>query len=621
MKTCLQRCARALVFLFTLTAFNNIHAQLTYTESFDGTTFLPAGWTAVANSNYWSRKTNGTNPACTPHSGAGMARFYSHSAAAGAAQTIATPVIDYSTRAGHTPTFSLWLFRDTAKATAGDSLSIFINTAANLTGATELGVIARAAAINLPNTVVTPGWYQYSFNIPAGYSTSTNYILLEGTSQFGNNIFIDDVAWVAYPALCTGTPAPGSMVINTPVICGGTGSTSIVLSGEATGFAGLSYVWESASSASGPWSVIDTAVTAINSGTITSTTYYKYVTTCSYSSASDSITDSVVVSANPVPVITVTPGIASYCTGSAPTTLAASGAALYTWTPASGLNTDISDTVLASPASTTRYTVTGVDSLGCYGSATVNVTVHAAPAAGITVTANPICPGGSTMLKDTVLVVGFGLVTYAWAPDSANIDSITVAPVSTTTYYATATSGGCSTTDSLKVTVNPIPQASFTYSVTDTTVTFSNNSASATGYIWVLGTGDTSVLQNPVNTYNGPGTYPVTLIAEGPCGNDTLSSFVTVNPVGIASIPGAMAVTVWPNPANNTASVLFTSPELKAELWLTNELGQEIENRIVTPKTGGQFKEDLNLSGLPAGVYIVHIHAVQKDVCMKLVKM
>jgi len=49
--------------------------------------------------------------------------------------------------------------------------------------------------------------------------------------------------------------------------------------------AGLSYIWESASSISGPWTVIDTVVTAINTGTITATTYYKCVVGCSFSAA------------------------------------------------------------------------------------------------------------------------------------------------------------------------------------------------------------------------------------------------------------------------------------------------------------------------------------------------
>jgi hypothetical protein len=617
----IQKCIRGLLAVIALVGFTSLSAQVTNTQSFDAVTFLPTGWTGIGTTNYWSRKTTGTFPTITPHSGAGMARFDSHAAAAGTAQTIVTPVIDYSNIGGNTATFSLWLYRDTtsAKATIGDSLSVFINTTASLTGATELGVIARSATISLPNTVASAGWYQYSFNIPAGFNTNTNYILLEGTSQLGDNIFIDDVVWVSYPALCTGTPAAGTMSVNNPLICGGTGSTSITLSGETTGFAGLSYVWESASSLSGPWTVIDTAVTAINTGTITATTYYKCVVGCSFSATADSITDSVVVTTNPVPVITITPNTGvTYCSGAAPVSLVASGAQLFTWTPTTGLNTNISDSVLASPTATTRYTVTGIDSLGCYGSATVNVTTRRSPAAGITASANAICPGDTVVLVDTL--TAFGNVTFAWS-SSQTTDSISVAPLSSTNYYATVTAGGCSTTDTVAITVTANPIAAFTYSANDTTITFTNTSLGATSYFWNLGNGDTSILQNPVSSYPGVGSYAVTLIAYGVCNNDTVTDTVSIYPSGILSVAAIKGLTVWPVPANNVATVEFISEQSNATLSLMNELGQVMETRIAAPKSGEQYKEEFNLGGLTSGVYMVRIHTGSKDATVKLIKL
>ncbi len=620
MKIDLQKCAITLTVLFTLAGFNQLTAQVTNTQSFDGLTFLPTGWTGIGTTNYWSRRTTGTTPTVTPHSGAGMVRYDSHVAVAGTAQTIVTPVIDYSNIGGNTATFSLWLFRDTAKAAIGDSLSLFVNTSASLTGATELGVIARSAAIALPNTVATPGWYLYSFNIPAGFNTNTNYILLTGTSQLGDNIFIDDVQWISYPALCTGIPASGAMSANTPKICGGTGSTAITLNGETTGFAGVSYVWESASSQAGPWTVIDTAVTAINTGTITATTYYKIVVGCSFSAEADSTIDSVLVTTNPVPVITLTPNTGvTYCSGAAPVLLVASGAQLFTWTPTTGLNNNISDSVLASPTTTTRYTVTGIDSLGCYGSASVNVTARRSPAAAITVTANNFCPGDSTTLTDTL--TSFGNVTFTWSPGGQTTAGITVAPASTTTYYATVTAGGCSTADSVIVHVTPKAAASFAYSTNDTTVTFSNTSTGATSYWWGLGNGDTSSLSSPMSSYPGVGSYEVTLIAFGPCNNDTITDTVMIYPTGMLSVANIKGLSVWPVPANNVAVVEFISEQSNADLSLMNEPGQMIESRIASPKSGNQYKEEFNLSGLASGVYMVRIHTGSKDATAKLIKL
>jgi len=616
----LPKYLKAFTLFLILGLSNNVSAQVLHTESFDATTFLPAGWSSTGLTNYWSRRTNGTFPTVTPHSGAGLARYDSHVAAAGTAQTIITPVIDYSNLGNNVATFSLWLYRDSAKLAIGDSLSIFINTTASLTGATELGVIARSRTIALPDTVAAIGWYQYSFNIPISFNTNTNYILLTGTSQLGNNIFIDDVQWTAYPALCTGTPNPGTMSVNTPVICGGTGATTIALSGETTGFSGLTYVWESSSSLSGPWSVIDTAVTSIATGTITSTTYYKCVIGCSYSSASDSTSiDSVVISSNPVPVITVTPGQATYCSGGSPISLVASGAGLYTWSPATGLNSNIGDSVLASPTATTRYTVTGVDSLGCYGSATVNVNSRRSPAAAITATANQLCPGDSTTLTDTL--TAFGNVVFAWTPGAETTAAITVAPDTTTTYYATVTAGGCSATDSMVVMVTPNPVAAFTYAAAGPVITFTNTSINSTAVKWTFNNGDTSVLQSPVYTYTGAGTDTVTLVAYGACANDTMKQVITVYNVGIKNVSGFEGLNVWPVPATGVANVEFVSLQQKAELRLMNDLGQVLETRYAIPASGNHFKEEFILNNLPSGIYVVRIIAGNSDVSVKMIKM
>jgi PKD repeat protein len=64
---------------------------------------------------------------------------------------------------------------------------------------------------------------------------------------------------------------------------------------------------------------------------------------------------------------------------------------------------------------------------------------------------------------------------------------------------------------------------------------------SPTGWQWDFGNGSYSTLQNPVYTYNTPGTYTVTLTATDGVQSDTISGDVVVtNP---------MAVTPTPNPA------------------------------------------------------------------------
>jgi hypothetical protein len=85
----------------------------------------------------------------------------------------------------------------------------------------------------------------------------------------------------------------------------------------------------------------------------------------------------ITVTVNPLPVISVSPSSASYCSGTGGSAaLTASGANTYTWASATGLNTTSGAAVTASPASTTQYTVVGTDANGCNNWDTVTVTVN-----------------------------------------------------------------------------------------------------------------------------------------------------------------------------------------------------------------------------------------------------
>jgi len=64
---------------------------------------------------------------------------------------------------------------------------------------------------------------------------------------------------------------------------------------------------------------------------------------------------------------TICPGVSS--------TLTTTGATNYTWTPATGLNSTTVASPIASPMTTTTYTVTGTGGVGCFNQAKVTVTV------------------------------------------------------------------------------------------------------------------------------------------------------------------------------------------------------------------------------------------------------
>lgn len=81
------------------------------------------------------------------------------------------------------------------------------------------------------------------------------------------------------------------------------------------------------------------------------------------------------ITVNALPDVSVVAANDKICAG-ASTTISASGANNYLWSPSTGLNTTSGNFVTASPTVTTTYIVTGFNSNGCSDSATVTITVE-----------------------------------------------------------------------------------------------------------------------------------------------------------------------------------------------------------------------------------------------------
>jgi hypothetical protein len=83
------------------------------------------------------------------------------------------------------------MYRDPGYPTNADLVNVYYNTTNNLTGATLLGTINRS--MSLAPAVASQGWYEYSFNLPPGSIGNNRFVIFEGVSAYGNNIFLDDI--------------------------------------------------------------------------------------------------------------------------------------------------------------------------------------------------------------------------------------------------------------------------------------------------------------------------------------------------------------------------------------------------------------------------------------------
>ncbi len=271
---------KRLFYLFTgasmLFSVNKLNAQVTNVESFEGTTFVPTGWTNlnVSGTNTWTRVTAGTSPTQTPHTGVGEAKFNSFSTASGV-QALVTPSYDLTGIGSNTATVSFWMYRDNGYNTDADKIDVFMNTTASVVGATSIGTVIRNFTLAPVESAV--GWHFYTFNVPGSFNTATNFLILQGTSAFGNNIFIDDVTWISYPPVCSGTPTPGNTISSAVSVCSGI-PFSLSLQNVTNG-GGVTYQWQSS---------IDNIIFSNISGEILSTmttsqsvsTYYKCIVNC-----------------------------------------------------------------------------------------------------------------------------------------------------------------------------------------------------------------------------------------------------------------------------------------------------------------------------------------------------
>ena len=200
-----------------------------------------------------------------------------------------------------------------------------------------------------------------------------------------------------------------------------------------------------------------------------------------------SISQPVVVSVQPIPIVQLSLSDNEICIGES-ITASVSGAAFYTWTqPVFVDNTLVSQT--ATPQTSTIFTVTGTDNIGC--SATVNQTVIVNPLPILEISSNQsICSGESASISI------IGASSYTWSPIGAG-SSFSFSPASTTEYTVIGTdNNGCSTSVNSIITVHPNPQAGVTANPMITTsdspeIVFTNTSAGATGYLFSLGDGTT----------------------------------------------------------------------------------------------------------------------------------
>jgi gliding motility-associated-like protein len=320
-------------------------------------------------------------------------------------------------------------------------------------------------------------------NIPAPVGSPPRY----GISQY-QYIFIGNItANPLDPIIVTANPNP---------IC--SGQTTTLTATSATAY---TYTWAS-----------NTTPSTGSPVTATPLTTTTYTVTGAIGTCAQTNTITVTVNSGIVPTFTA---LGPYCVGATPGNLPTTSinGITGTWNPS---------TISTASVGTTVYTFTPTAGQ-CANPTTMSVivTANAQP----TVSANPtqICVGQSSTLTTT------GGGTYSWS-NSATSASIIVSPTTTTTYSVTVTNGGCSGSNTVVVTVNPIPTANA--GADQTICTGQSTTLNGTGggtYAWSNGINTATNTVSPALTT----TYTLTVTNGGCTASDNV--IVNINPLPTAN--------------------------------------------------------------------------------------
>jgi gliding motility-associated-like protein len=227
------------------------------------------------------------------------------------------------------------------------------------------------------------------------------------------------------------------------------------------------------------------------------------------------------------------------------------------------------------------YQITSVSDANCASSNPVSLQLVVQPIPTIDVSPISICAGASGTL---VAVVDLPGGTFLWTPTSATSASINVAPTTSTTYAVVYTLNGCSNSDSVLVSVDPLPSVSF---VADTLIgcaPLSVNFTSTTNgdpnsCTWALSNGQTLSGCNPNYVFNQPGCYDVTLSAtlNGCVASTTSSQYICIenNPFTLFSANPSLI-----NQDNATVQFFNSSTGAATYAW---DFGDNTTSSLLNP--------------------------------------
>lgn len=304
------------------------------------------------------------------------------------------------------------------------------------------------------------------------------------------------------------------------------------------------------------------------------------------------------------------------CEGSSAQLSAISNAASFSWTPTTGLSNPSISNPIASPTTTTRYTVTAKLG-GCSADGIITVTVNAAPVpdAG---------PGADICFGENAQLSASGGTSYQWTPStylsSATIPNPTVVRPQQTTRYTLQVkdANGCTSLQTDDVIIKITPPVIVTVSPKDSVVAENdqvqlNATSIGTIYRWT----------NPISLSNPDIANPVASIPPGSIGN-VFTYTVTASTSSGCKGDASVTLKVYKGPDIYVPTGFTPNCDGKNDKFYPLTVGIKKINFFKVFNRGGQLVFSSNtpnegwdgkIGGMeqPGGVYVWMVQGITKD--------
>jgi PKD repeat protein len=201
-------------------------------------------------------------------------------------------------------------------------------------------------------------------------------------------------------------------------------------------------------------------------------------------------------------------------------------------------------------------------------------------------------------------------------PSTSNNQNPTVTYSNTGTYdvslIAHNADGSDTETKSGYITVETKPVPGFTYITNDYDADFTNTSTNASSYFWDFDDGDTSIVQNPHNTYSNQGLYNVALTASNSCGDSTKVQQINIIVTSVSNNVYTKNFEIYPNPTSGLFTINTNNKITKIEII-------DLLGRILFVKNNPDNIINLDLSEFNKGLYFVKFYSDSEVSSYKLI--